>query len=219
MNAKKLIGTAVAAGLLLLGGGAAHAALVECGNNALGIRLTAIDPGLTGGFCYAQNGNFNGDNFGTLAITNAFTAAGGTGALVMRGKEKTDDGDVASSLLDYTGARSGTWDISNTLWANYGRVFLAFHFGGGGNTTADNPDSFIVELARPDVTGRWALTGTGAQLNDLSNIYVLSNGTCTANCGGGTGSGGGGTPVPEPGSLALAGLALLGLVAARKRSD
>lgn len=198
-----LMGTLLATNL-------AGATEVSCGNSTLGVRLTAIDPGLVSGFCYAQQGNFIGDDF-----TAASTALGST--LTMRGKEKADNGDTASANLGFTmeaDRLSGTWSVPLSLWNTYGRLFLAFHFGDGKpGETMTNPDSFVLELLRPTTSGDWRFysNDVNAKLTGLSNIYVLSEGTCTQQCGTNDNN------VPEPGSLALAGLAMAGLGLARRR--
>lgn len=188
----------------------AGATEVSCGNSTLGVRLTAIDPGLVSGFCYAQQGNFIGDDF-----TAASTALGST--LTMRGKEKADDGDVASANLGFTMAAdrlSGTWSLPSSLWTTYGRLFLAFHFGDGKpGEVLSNPDSFVLELLRPTTAGDWRFysNDVNAKLTGLSNIYILSEGTCTTHCGTND------NQIPEPGSLALVGLALASVGAIRRR--
>jgi hypothetical protein len=167
----------------------AQAVSVSCGGD--GNRTVTVDPALAGGFCHSQTGN----------LQNADIAALG---FILVEKDVTPGGG-ADGLLTYTQttSSSGTWGVSEDAWDSFDRLFLAFHFGGGGDTAEDNPDSFIIELSRSDNSGTYALGGTEPfQLNGLSNIYLL---------------GIDGVVVPEPGSLALLGLGLLAIGFGRRR--
>ena len=184
---------------------AVQAAEVSCGNAALGIRVVTIDPALDGGLCHAVNGNLdplftttNGDKFLSVPTLPSATS------LKLIGKEKV--GDAADDpLLGYTiaGDQFGTWSVAASAWTSFDRLFLGFHFGGGGDKDSTNPDSFVIELAAMDTAGDWALTGPNAKLTGLSNVYLFA-------------TEGPGRQVPEPGTLALAGVAILGALALRR---
>jgi hypothetical protein len=173
-----------------------YAALVSCGDSNLGVRVTLVDPGLVGGYCYAQEGNLKNSDIAALGLfqieKDDTNAAFSSGLL-------TSTGPLGGSS---NGATSGTWTFDNTLWNDWDQIFLGFHFGNAtGFGTLGNPDSFIIELARPDFTGTWELSGINASLNGLSGLYLLRGAqACQVNCG---------AVVPEPSSIALLGLGLL----------
>src|SRR5690606_4725027 len=104
----------------------------------------------------------------------------------------------------------GTWSFNGSVWSEYERLFLYFHFGNAeGFGWLGNPDWFIVELAPNDTYGSWELeTLILGKTTGLSNVGLLGSGQ--------------GTPPPagivsEPAAIALAGLALLALGALSRR--
>jgi hypothetical protein len=193
-----------AAAIALLGATGANAASVTCGNPSLGIRVTVVDPALTGGLCYAGL-----DNLGDPALVTLMNSLLGVSAPASATLEDRDTANSNGGLLSITGvgAQTGTWSFNSSAWTNNDRLFLYFHFGDGqdrpGPTSETDPDIFIVELASPGTSGTWEFSGqTG-----LSNVGLLSFGN----------GGGGNNNVSEPASLALVGVSLLGLAAARRR--
>lgn len=201
-----MLAAAVVAGALFSSAGVANAASVVCGDLTLGTRTVTIDPALTGGLCYAQNGNLQNQDIADLGLITVDKDVTG---------EFPPGGDASEGWLQFTRdtVTSGTWTFASTLWDLYESLYIAFHYGNAGNKTDTNPDSFVVQLAPDSTTGTYALGG--GELNGLSNIYLLGI-RCTDPNGCDT------DPfiVPTPGTLGLLGIAMAGLgFAARRRQS
>jgi MYXO-CTERM domain-containing protein len=205
-----MFGKIVASAMVMAGSlSSAQAAQIVCGDPLLGLRVTTVDPAKACTYAGLQN---LGDPALEALLDSLLTpvAPAVDDAQVL----DRDSGNGNGGFLSITGVGgfTGTWTIDPLAWG-YDRLFLYFHFGDAKDdpsaTSITDPDTFIVELSRADITGSWTFGGTGAKLTGLSNIALLSYGTPDE------------PPkppveVPEPGSALLAGLALLGLAGARR---
>lgn len=208
----------------------AQAAAVLCGNSSLGLRTTTIDPAESGS-CYAGLQNL-GDT-ALEALVN--TRYGITDADILDRDTSNSNGGLLS--ITGVGAAGGGWSFAPSVWADFNRVFLYFHFGDGPDnpspTSTTDPEVFIVELVRADVVGTWIHfdgVADGKTKYGLSNIALIRSGTgqgCNVDCNPPPPPpppppqcgvpGGPECVVPEPGSFGLAGVALIGLVAGLRR--
>ncbi len=182
----------------------AMSAVISCGDTDLGTRVALVGGGLQQGYCHAQEGNLTNADISTLG-------------LVQLGKEVAQNGDVASTLLDFTISNSarttGNWRIDSGTWNSWDHLYLGLHFGGGSSAANASPDSFVVELARPGSAGTWTLSGPdNFRATGLSNIYLLARSPTHTRLT---------EPqsVPEPTGLALATLGLLAVAGMRRKTQ
>ncbi|MDO9091628.1 MAG: PEP-CTERM sorting domain-containing protein [Rubrivivax sp.] len=161
------------------------------------VNLTNVGIGWNGGDAdlsvWAWTGAGNADVAATTAKGSTTTT--GTTAAALTGWTLVSNHDFGSGI--------GSQNTGGTLYSSYFLVTTYFGAAGGGLTAGNDRfklDSFTVGLCVGTLTGGSSGTGTGG-----------GNGaTCTP-------PGGTGGTVAEPGSLALAGMALLGVAGTRRR--
>lgn len=174
-------------------------------NNNLASRLGAV-PGFTG-TAYGMYALFTAS--GTVTPGGVFTGITGTVDLYIDGKADTTNIAPATGAGSFTlGNTSDDYKIAfaDSVYFGYGQVvpgvggFFDIRFDDVALTAAGmgyfiDPNPFYVRATLDGDLDDFALTGTQTIVGDVSVEFA----------------------VPEPGSLALVGLALLGLGTARRR--
>ena len=181
-------------------GGSIEALFLDFGTAK--VNLSTVGIGFNGGDADLSVWMWTGSG---MASISGSSATGSTTSLTSGTAAQIASGTTAASLSGWSlvsnhnfGAGVGNQSISGTLYSS--AFLITTYFGAATSTLTAGNDSFKINSFTANTCA-----GT------------LSGGTTGTGAGGGNGASCSTTRVPEPGSLALAGLAMFGVVVTRRR--
>lgn len=186
----KIAMTAIAAALMGMGGAASAGKPAYVAPTLSGTACSITDVSPNALACAGfYNGNVNNNN-GDDAAWRAALFKSLTWVT-------TEDYGSPTAQDNKTSDNQKSYSFATPL---YGQTILGLHFGGGTGGPGNGTAFYLFNFSSPRSLLSW-------DYNAWSNVAIYKTGTCTQDCGS----------VPVPGTIALLGLGMLGLGAARRK--
>ena len=183
-------------------------AAIALPGRALAVTITLTPTNASASLTSATSGKYGAKN-GTQSASDVGTQFGGTWTSA---GQRTSDGTSSSLTIDVTSGNwgskevSGTWAIAPSFWTTYSSAIISMHVGGNDDSNVTWFD-WVITPSQTSGTWRYENEGNGG---GLSNMQLWGSGQGSSNTPG----------VPDSGStLALMGLALVGLGFVSRKSS